>query len=258
MTPWYTPADIDNLIREAGLITLRENRDTITFKDMYESYNRLSMGALTKEKYNKKSVTKTACHEAGHAILAYLAHPTAEVLAATIRPRGGALGFVQWLDIEHLAVNSPSKEHWMAVLQVGLAGYVAERLYLGTTASGVGGGPGSDFYQAMGIAKRMVWSLGMGKSGYIGDFEALRAPNGESYYVSEKTKELLDQDVQDILQECLKRTTEILTKHKDVLDYFTAQLLEKHEIYREEILEIFNKFGLEPASKSNEDEPFFK
>ena len=253
MTPWYTPADIDNVIREAGLIALRENRDVITFKDLYEAYNRISMGALTKEKYNKKSVTKTACHEAGHAILTYLVHPTAEVLAATIRPRGGALGFVQWLDIEHLAVNSPSKEHWMAVLQVGLAGYVAERLYIGTTASGVGGGEGSDFYTAMKIAKKMVWSLGMGKSGFIGDFEALDAS-----HVSEKTKETLDQDVQDILQTCLKETTEILTKHKDVLDYFTEQLLEKHEIYHDDIRAIFNKFGLEPASKSNEDEPFFK
>jgi ATP-dependent metalloprotease FtsH len=255
ITVGFTPANVDNMIREAGLIALREKKETIEFKHMLEAYNRITMGALTKQKFNKKSVTRTAYHEAGHAIITYLVHPTDEVYIATIRPRGGALGFIDARAVEDLEVNSPNREHWHAELQVLLAGYVAEKITFGTTASGVGGGPGSDFYRAMRIASYMVNSLGMGQTGLVGDFTALENEGGE-LSVSEKTKETLDQDTQLILQTCLKKTTEFLTRHKDLLEHFARILIEKQEIYSEEIVAIFKKFNVEPATKYNQDERF--
>jgi len=255
ITVGFTPANIDNMIREAGLITMRQKKEKIEFKDMLEAYNRITMGALTKQTYNKKSVMKTAYHESGHAIITYLVHPTDEVYIATIRPRGGALGFIDTRAIEELEVNSPNREHWYAELQVLLAGYVAEKLTFGTTGSGVGGGPGSDFHRAMQIASHMVCSLGMGQTGLIGDFTALKNETG-NFSISEKTKETLDQDIQLILQTCLKKTTELLTQHKDLLEHFSQVLLEKQEIYSDEIASIFKKFNVEPATKDNLDEPF--
>lgn len=246
-----SPADIDNLVREAGLIALRENRDVITHKDLMLAYDRINIGALSKEKHTPGELLITAYHEAGHAILAYLVHPTHEVIKATIRARKGALGYVWYRDIEELKVSSPSREHWMADLQVGLAGYVAEKMSIGTSTTGVGGGPGSDFHKAMKIAHFMVWSLGMGHSGLIGDFTAL-----EQGHISEKTREILDSDVQHILQDCLKKTTEILTQHKELLEHFAQELIKKGDLEYDEVQAIFNQLGLKPAaSRPAENSP---
>ncbi|MBF0505154.1 MAG: AAA family ATPase [Candidatus Omnitrophica bacterium] len=244
----FTPSDIDNMIREAGLIAMRNNRDMITPKDLSESYDRLTMGAVTNAKYSQKSLKKTAYHEAGHAILTYLVDPTDEVIKATVRPRKGALGYIYTRAIEELESNSPNHEHLLSKIKMMMAGYVGEKIALGTTGSGVGGGPGSDFYNAMNIASRMVWCLGMGPSGLVGDFDALKDNNGR-HNISEKTKEVLDNDVQSILQMCLKETTEILSQHKDLLEYFAQELLNKGDLEYDEMKLIFQKFNLKPAAQ---------
>jgi cell division protease FtsH len=244
----FTPSDIDNMIREAGLIAMRNNRDIIIPKDLSESYDRLTMGAVTNAKYTQKSLKNTATHEAGHAIVTYLVDPTDEVIKATVRPRKGALGYIYTRAIEELESNSPNREHLLSKIKMLMAGYVAEKVILGTTGSGVGGGPGSDFYHAMTIASRMVWSLGMGPSGLVGDFDALKDANGR-HNISEKTKEVLDDDVQKILQSCLKDTTEILSQQKKLLEYFSQELLTKGDLEYDEIKSIFQKFNLKPAAQ---------
>ncbi|MBZ0166468.1 MAG: AAA family ATPase, partial [Candidatus Omnitrophica bacterium] len=150
-----SPSDIDSIVREGGLLALRGKRETITHKDLMEGYDRITLGAVSREKYNKKSIMRTAYHEAGHAIMTYLVHPSSEVIKATVRPRKGSLGMIQNREIEELAASSPNREQWLADIQIGLAGYVAEKLTFGTTASGVGGGPGSDFHRAMRVATYM-------------------------------------------------------------------------------------------------------
>ncbi len=239
-----TPSDIDNIIREAGLLAMRDNHDTITHKDLMMAYDRISIGALSREKYTKESIRATAYHESGHALITYILHPSSEIIKATIRPRKGALGYIWNRPIEELASNSPNRELWMIEVQIALGGYVAEKIMLGSTSSGVGGGPGSDFYRAMSIASRMVWNLGMGKTGIIGDFSAIH--NGQ---MSEKTREILDADTQEILQTSLAKTTELLTKHKDLLGFFAEELIAKGDLEYDEIVAIFDKFGLKSASR---------
>ncbi|MCB9719933.1 MAG: AAA family ATPase [Candidatus Omnitrophica bacterium] len=238
-----SPSDIDSIVREGGLIALRGKRETITHKDLMEAYDRITLGAVSREKYNRKSIMRTAYHEAGHAIMTYLVHPSNEVIKATVKPRKGSLGMIQHREIEELAASSPNREQWLADIQVGLAGYVAEKLMLGTTASGVGGGPGSDFHRAMRVATYMVRSLGMGDSGLIGDFTAM-----EEWALSERTKQVLEDDAQKILQDCLQETTRILTENKAVLEFFGQELLEKGDLEYDEVQAIFNKFQLKPAA----------
>jgi len=245
-----TPSDIDNIIREGGLLALRGNRDTINHKDLMEAYDRITIGAVSREKYNKSSLLRTSYHETGHALMTYLVHPTNEVIKATIKPRKGALGYIWDRPIEELAVNSPSKEHWLSEIQVLLAGYVAEKTALGTTASGVGGGPGSDFHRATKISNLMVWSLGMGSSGLIGDFTAVKGDQ-----IAQKTLEILNEDAQKILQDCLQNTTKILTEHKNVLEYFAQELLEKGDLEYDDVQAIFNKFNLKAATKASAPSP---
>ena len=103
----------------------------------------------------------------------------------------------------------------------------------------------SDFYVAMRYAKKMVWSLGMGKSGLIGDFQALSERGVD--LVSEKTKEMLNADVQDILQTCLREVEEVLNKNRELFDFFAQELYQKEDLEYDQILDIFQRFGVRPA-----------
>ncbi len=241
-TVGFSPSDIDNMVREAGLIAMRQNRDTITHKDLSESYDRLTLGAPTNTTYSKASIVKTAYHEAGHAIMTYLTHPTDEVIKATIRPRKDVLGYVYSRSLEELQTGAPDENHLLSIIKIVLAGYAAEKIVIGTTASGVS----SDFQNAFQIAHNMVWTYGMGPSGMIGDFLSMHSRTGEPL-ISEKTKEILDKDVQDILQTCLKETIETLTKNRGALEHFAQELMTKKDLEYDEILAIFQKFGLKAA-----------
>lgn len=243
-TVWFSPAEIESTVREAGIIALRDGREKITLKDLSEAYDRVSYGDKSNIIMNKEDKKWTAYHEAGHAILAYLTHPKDDVIKATIIPRKGFLGFVSHKPSEeHYSHN---KEYFLAQIKICIASYVAEEMTFGSTTSGVGGGPGADFNTALTIARNMVWSYGMGRTGLIGDFQT------QGYHlpllVSERTKEILDNDVQEILQSCLKEVRDILTKHKELFEYFAEELLKKEELEYDEIQAIFDKFNVKPLS----------
>ena len=189
----------------------------------------------------------TAYHEAGHAIMTYLIHPTDEVIKATIRARKDYLGYIYYRQADDFEKGASNKEQELAKIKISIAGYAAEKIVFGTVTTGVFG----DFQHIMAYAHQMVWELGMGKSGLLGNFLSRGSQNGE-LFMSEKTKEVLDNDVQDILQSCLKEATETLSKHRDVLDFFTQELLKKGDLQYDEIVAIFDRYGLKPASRSTE------
>ncbi|VAX38094.1 Cell division protein FtsH [hydrothermal vent metagenome] len=241
---WYTPSDIDSMVREAGIISLREKREKINMKDLSEAYDRVTYGNKSNINMSDEDKKWTAYHETGHAILAYLTHPKDDVVKATIIPRKGFLGFVSHKPSEeHYSHN---REYFSAQIKISIASYVAEEMTFGSTTSGVGGGPGADFNTAINIARQMVWSYGMGKSGYIGDYGTTGSPCNNA--LSDKIKEILEDDVQDLLQTNLKEVRDILTQHKDLLEYFAQELLKKEELEYDEIQSIFNKFNVKPLS----------
>lgn len=250
-TLWFSPADIDYMIREASLIALRHSRADINNKDLSEAYDRIAFGMKSNIKMNDKERLWTAYHEAGHAIIGYLLHPTDDVIKATIIPRKGALGMVASRPQEEWF--SSTREDLIADIKRCVAAYVAEKIKFGVTSAGVGGAPGADFYTAISIASFMVRSYGMGKSGLIGDFLYYRDSyyGNTSHYLSEKTKETLDQDVQDILQQCIKEVEQLLIEKKDLLEHFAQELYRKEELEYDEIQEIFNSFGLKPITRAS-------
>lgn len=242
---WFSPADIEAMVREAGLIASREKRVVINMKDLSEAYDRVTFGDKSNIILTEEDKRWTAYHEAGHAILAYMIHPKDDVVKATIIPRKGALGFVSHRPMEES--YSYNKEYFLARIKICLASYAAERLKFGSTSSGVGGGPGSDFNTALSLAQDMVWSYGMGKSGLIGDYRWLGYLQ-DGHLISNKTREILDNDVQDIMQTCLKEVADILTEKKDLLEYFSQELLKKEELEYDEIQAIFERFNVKPFS----------
>lgn len=245
-TLWFSPADIDNMVREAGMFALRENRDVISFKDLSDAYDRILYGEKSNTILSDKEKEWTAYHEAGHAIIGYLLHPTDDVIKATIIPHKGSLGFVMPRSREE--VHGMDKEHYLATIKFCIGSYAAERIKYASTGSGVGGGPNSDFHKAWTLASHMVVSLGMGKSGLIGDFTASRNKFGD-FNLSEKYKQTIDEDIQDILQSCLKDVTDVLTTHRALLDTFAQQLCAKGELEYDEIEAIFNKAGVKPLTR---------
>lgn len=247
-TLWYSPSDIDSMIREAGIIALSDRRRTeITMRDLSIAYDRVTYGIKSNIMMTPEDKKWTAYHEAGHAIMAYLIHPKDDVVKATIIPRKGFLGFVSHRPREeHYSHN---REYFLADIKICIASYVAEMMTFNSTTSGVGGGCGSDFNTALNIARNMVWSYGMGKSGYIGDYRYNHILDYTNHMTADPIKNVLETDVQDILQTCLKEVREILTTHKDLFIYFAEELLKKEELEYDEIEAIFNKFGIAPLSR---------
>ena len=241
-TLWFSPSDIDSMIREAGLISLRDKREAINNKDLSDAYDRILYGAKNNTILSPAEKEWVAYHESGHAIISYMLHPTDDVIKATIIPRKNSLGFMAPRPREEVHIRK--KEWFLAEIKVLLASYAAETIKYGTTGSGVS----MDFQMAMERAHNMVWQYGMGKSGRIGNWEALVGAYGQTF-ISEKTKEGLDDDVQSILQECLVEVAAILNNNRSLLDYFAQELLAKGELEYDEIEAIFQKFGIKPTSR---------
>ena len=131
------------------------------------------------------------------------------------------------------------KEQLLANIMVSVAAYVAENKKFGTTSTGVGGGQGSDFDTAIRYARYMVWSLGMGASGLVGDFNSLNPAE-----ISPATLQKLNDDVQDILRSCMDEVEQTLNKHHDVFESFAQELLKKEELVNDEITAIFDNYGI--------------
>jgi len=245
LTVGNSPADIANLIREAAFITVRSKKELISMKEVSEAYDRVEMGIKHKVVFTQSDREKIAYHEAGHAIAMYFLAPHKDVFKATILARGGALGFVMPQPREEIHVRT--KDQYMGDIKVSLGSYAAEKLKLSVTTSGVS----QDFNTAMWHAFSMVWKWGMGNSGLIGNYSLLASMN-EGYgifrgtdvsYISEDIKTQLNNDVRQILNDCLKEVEELLRKESALLDRFAKELLAKDELNYDEIETIFKEFG---------------
>ena len=246
MTVDHTPADIANLVREAALIAVRNRKELISLREITEALDRIEMGIKHKRMFSEEEKKKVAYHEAGHAIVMYILQPSSDVFKASIASRGEALGMVVPHPREEMHVYT--REQLLGEIKSCLGSYIAERLKFGTTTTGVS----SDFRKAMQWAHLMVWNYGMGKSGLVGDYSILESGFGQARgfrsarnasFLSERVKEQLNQETQEILQECLREVEELLKKESKLLDRFAQELLAKEELNYDEIETIFKEAG---------------
>jgi len=239
-TVYFSPADIANLVREASLVSVRNKNMMITMKDVSEAYDRVLFGLKSNFQLVEKEKIWVAYHEAGHAIIAYLKNPAMEVVKATIIPRKGYLGYAHPVPREELHIDT--RNMLLGDIKTSLASYVAEKIKFGSTGSGVT----ADFASALKIAHDMVYRYGMGKSGIMGNFYGARWwGNLPSFTISESLRKTMDEDVQAILQDCLKEVEETLNQERELLEYFAQELLKKGELEYDEIVEVFKKHGKE-------------
>lgn len=239
---WKSPADIENLIKEAALIAARHKREKVEMGDMSEAMERIDLGFKHHRRLTADEKKRVAYHESGHLIATYFLHPTDDVFKASIISRRDALGMVFHQPREEIFTSS--RERIVANVKVALGGYVAEKLKFSSTSDGVA----QDFRNAMQHAHNMVWKYGMGPSGLIGDHELLVGQarfRGESSEdkLSERLKEKLNIDTQQILQECLKEVEELLKREEPLLDRFADELIKKDELEYDEIEAIMRESG---------------
>ncbi len=230
-----SPADIENVVKESALIATRNGKEAVTLKEISEAIERIDLGMKQKLSMNERERTMTAYHETGHLIATYLLHPRDDVFKASIIPRRRSLGVVHPTSVEEW--HGYDRETLLADIKVCVASYVAEKIKFGTTTTGVGGGPGSDFHHATGIATAMVWHYGMGPSGMIGDFTI------HPELLSEEMKTKLGSDVQKIIHDCMAEVEALLRKEKDIFERFAKELLEKQELDYDQIEAIFAEYG---------------
>jgi cell division protease FtsH len=234
-----SPADVANIVREAALIAVRNKRAFITMKEIDEARERIALGIKRRIKVREEERWQIAYHEAGHAIITYLLVPTQDVFKITITPRGHTGGVTWTPEKEEILIRDRNK--LLGEIKTCVGSYAAEKIKLGITTAGVD----TDFQEALFIAHNMVWRWGMGKSGMIGNFHVLDyyRTRGETSVLSEEMKTRLDQDVQDILQSCLKEVLELLKKEEKLIDRLAGELISKEELNYDEIEAIFKEFG---------------
>jgi len=237
-----SPADIENLIKEAALIAARNEHLLITFKDLSEAFERIEMGFKQHRKMVEEERRATAYHETGHLLAMYFLCPTDDVFKASIYMRRSSLGVVYGVPREDY--QNKTRDMFMADIKTSLGGYVAEKLKCPSTSAGVG----TDFRYAMMAAHNMVWRYGMGTGGLIGDYEFLtgswafrKGATGD--HLSDRVKEKLNEETHKILQQCLEEVEALLRKEDVLFERFKDELMQKNELEYDEIEAIFAEYG---------------
>jgi cell division protease FtsH len=235
-----TPAEIENILKEAALVAVRERRELINYKDISTALERIELGVAHRLTMSPREREMVAYHEAGHLIVLYLMHPTDDVFKASIIQRGGTLGVVHAMPREELYCSD--RNALLAHGKVALAGYVSEKIKYGVTTDGVS----SDFANAMTYAHAMVWKFGMGANGFVGDFTVI--PKEQ---ISEALKEKLNLETQAILKTAMAEVEATLGAEWNIVERFVRELLDREELDYDEIAAIFLEYGKPPKIVSS-------
>ncbi|WP_320110708.1 ATP-dependent zinc metalloprotease FtsH [Draconibacterium orientale] len=236
-TPGFSGADIANVCNEAALIAARRNRDSVTKQDFLDAVDRIIGGLEKKNKIISQQEKKTiAYHEAGHATISWLleyAHPLVKV---TIVPRGKALGAAWYLPEER---SITTKEQLLDEMASALGGRAAEEITFGKISSGAQ----NDLEKVTKQAYAMVSIFGMSeKVGNVSYYDS----TGQSDFTftkpySEKTAELIDEEVKILIDSQYVRAKQILKENAEGHTKLANLLLEREVIFSEDLEEIFGK-----------------
>lgn len=246
MTPGATGAELENICNEAALIAASRNAEAIEHKDFVEARDKIAMGPERKSMVVSEAEKRTtAVHEAGHAIVTlYVSkeeHDVDPLSKITIIPRGRALGVTYSLPKEDRL--SYSKQYALNKIAIAMGGRVAESLVFGHLTTGAG----NDLEQATNLARFMVVDWGMSEVlGPIafGDkdqqpFLGREISHTRGY--SEKTAQLIDEEVRRFLNEGHEVSQNILTAHKDKLLLLTDALMEFETLDLVDVEVLFDK-----------------
>ena len=240
-TPYFTGADLMNVMNEAALLTARNGKEIIDMPTIEEAITRVMAGPEKKSrKVTEMDRKLVAYHEGGHAIVAHYIPECDDVHEITTIPRGSAGGYTMYLPQEefHYVTTARMK----AQMASAMGGRVAEAIVFGDVTTGAS----SDIKSATDIARSMVTEYGMSaKLGpvYLGTEHEVflgKSFNQQNSGFSEMVNEDIDQEIRDLLQEAYDRANKILSDHIDQLHGLARLLIEKEKIDKSEFLAFMN------------------
>ena len=246
-TPYFTGADLENVLNEAAILTARSGGTLISMATVEEAITRVVAGPEKRSrKITEKDKELVAYHEGGHAIVSYYIPECDKVHEITIIPRGSAGGYTMYLPDEDVSyVTDRRLRGQMASL---LGGRVAEQLVLGDISTGAS----SDIKRATEIARGMVTEYGMSeKVGpiFLGSEHEVflgKSFSQQNSSFSEEVNALIDREVRNLLEEGYARAKDILITHMDQLHALATLLKEREKLDYDEF-DRFMKGEILPA-----------
>ncbi|PKN00859.1 MAG: cell division protein FtsH [Elusimicrobia bacterium HGW-Elusimicrobia-1] len=251
-TPGFVGADLANLVNEAALLASRRNLEAVGMKELEDAIDRVIAGPEKKSRMiSEQEKNIIAYHEAGHALAAKMIPGTDPVHKVSIIPRGPALGYTLQLPLEDRYLTTRSEI--FSRLAVLLAGRSAEELIFGEITTGAQ----NDLAKATDIARKVVSEFGMSER--IGPL-SLRRPEEEIFlgkelarpmHLSEKTLQIIDEEVKKIVEDAKSRVYKVLEENKHLLERLAKYLVEREVLDSEDVDDIIN--GREPKKNGKEN-----
>jgi cell division protease FtsH len=240
-TPGFTGADLENLMNESALLTVRNNKKVIGMEELKEAVNRVIMGPEKKSRVIiEKDRRITAYHEAGHAVIGKLLPNSDPIHEVSIIPRGMAGGYTMHLPEED---RTHMLKSWLEDEMVMLlGGRVAEKLIIGDISTGAK----NDIDRTTNIARKMVMEFGMTDAlgpisfGSGHDEVFMGRDFGKSRNFSEEVASKIDAEIRRLIDEAYKKANVLLNENMNKLHAVAQALLEKEKLDAKEFEEIFN------------------
>lgn len=258
-TPGFTPADIENMLNEAALLSIRKNSKAISMEDIEEAITKVIAGPQKKSRViSEKERWLTAVHESGHAVVARSLPETDPVHQITIVPRGRAGGFTMILPTEERFYTTKVDMEEQIVHLLG--GRVAESLVLKDISTGAS----NDIQRATTIARDMVTKYGfsekLGPVNYSSGEEVFIGRDfGTKNDFSEETSNEIDAEVKEIIHSSYEHATAILTEHMDKLLEVANALMKLETISGEEFEKLYTgEITADQLAKDNESKELTK
>jgi len=244
-TPGFSGADIANVCNEAALIAARNGKKSVGRQDFLDAVDRIVGGLEKKNKImtidEKRAI---AFHEAGHATVSWMLEHAAPLVKVTIVPRGQSLGAAWYLPEERLIIHP---EQMLDEMCSALGGRAAEKVIFNRISTGAL----SDLEKVTKQARAMVTIYGLNdKVGNLTYYDS----SGQSEYnftkpYSEKTAELIDNEISKLIEEQYQRAVRILEENKDKLTELANVLLDKEVIFKDNLQKIFGDRPWEEPEK---------
>jgi len=250
-TPGMAGADLANLVNEAAVLAARRNKTLVDMVDFEDAKDKVMLGVERRSLVLTEDERKlTAYHEAGHAIVALKIPGSDPVHKVTIVPRGRALGLTA--SLPEVDRHNYSKDWLIGSLAMFFGGRVAEEIIFG--ADKITTGAGNDIERATGLARRMVTQFGMSEvigPLAVGDKEQeifLGREFAQRREISERTAQMVDDEVKRLIDEAYARAMQILTHNRELLDRIAVALLDRETIDREDLDRLVKNLPLAPRN----------
>jgi cell division protease FtsH len=256
-TPGFSGADLENVLNEAAILTVRENKEQIETEQIDEAIDRVMMGPAKKSRtYDDHTKKLVAYHEAGHAIVGLNLPDGAIVQKVTIIPRGNAGGYNLITPRKEKILNS--RKELLDTITSYMGGRAAEELFFDDITTGAYG----DIEAATKIAKDMVTTYGMSDLGPIqynsgNDSVFLGRDYNSASNASSQVAYEIDTEVRKIIDSCHQKAKDIINANRDDLVTIAEKLIEKETLTAEEIDELIKR-NKEETKEPEEKKPVRK